>query len=88
MSDSDRTPWRCLFCRMSTGLRLFGMPLCDICHDQMQDFAWVSLVLVALVPTRFISGTQFLIEELLVFVVLVAVKHRLPRFFEPFTRRA
>jgi hypothetical protein len=53
----------------------------------MQDFAWVSAVLLALVPTGFISGTQFLVEELLVFVVLVFVKHRLPSFFEPFTRR-
>ena len=88
MTDSDQTPWRCLFCRMHTGVRLFGVPVCDICHDQMQDFAWVSAVLLALVPTGFISGTQFLVEELLVFVVLVIVKHRLPSFFEPFTRRS
>lgn len=88
MTDSDQTPWRCLFCRMRTGIRLFGVPVCSICHDQLQDFALVSAVLLTLVPTGFISGTQFLVEELLVFVVLVVVKHRLPSFFEPFTRRA
>jgi hypothetical protein len=88
VSDSDRTPWRCLFCRMRTGVRLFGIPVCDICHDQTQDFVWVSAVLLALVPTGFISGAQFLVEEILLFVALVVVKHRLPSFFEPFTRRA
>ena len=88
MSDTKQAPWRCLFCRMRTGVRLLGVPVCDICHDQVQDFAWVSAVLLALVPTGFISVTQFFVEELLVFVVLVVVKHRLPSFFAPFTRRA
>ena len=87
MSDSNRSPWRCLFCRMDTGVRLFGIPVCGICHDQIQDFVWVSIVLLALVPTGFISGTQFIVEELLVFSVLVLVKHRVPSFFERFTRR-
>ena len=91
MSEQPPAPSRCLFCRMHTGIQLFRVPLCGICHDQAQDFLWVSLVLVALLPTGFISGLQFAIEKALLFVVLVVlvlVKHRLPRVFEPFTRRA
>lgn len=90
MSESKRTeaPWRCLFCRMRTGVRLFRIPVCTICHDQLQDFVWVSLVLLALVPTGFISGAQFAVEEVLLFGVLVLVKHRLPRAFDRFTQHA
>ncbi len=73
---------------MSTGVRLFRLPVCDICCDQVQDFVWVSVTLLGLVLAGFISGMQFFIEEVLVFVVLVVVKHRLLSFFEPFTRRA
>jgi hypothetical protein len=62
-TDRDQAPWRCLFCRMRTGVRLFRIPVCAICRDQLQDFVWVSLVLMALVPTGFISGTQFVVEE-------------------------
>jgi hypothetical protein len=54
----------------------------------MQDFLWVSIVLLALVPTGFISGVQFVIEELLIFGVLVLVKHRLPTIFDRFTQHA
>ena len=87
-SARDDAPWRCLFCRMRTGVRLFRMPVCTICRDQVQDFVWVSLVLVALVPTGFISGAQFVVEELLLFGVLVLVKHRLPSIFDRFTQSA
>ena len=73
---------------MRTSVRLFRIPLCAICRDQLQDFVWVSLVLLALVPTGFISGTQFVVEELLVFGVLVLVKHRLPSIFDRFTQQA
>ena len=86
--DRDQAPWRCLFCRMRTGVRLLGIPACAICKDQLQDFIWVSLVLMALVPTGFISGTQFVVEEVLLFGVLVLVKHRLPRVFDRFTQQA
>lgn len=90
MSESDRTerPWRCLFCRMPTVVRLFRIPVCPICEDQIHDFVWVSVVLFALVPTGFVSGTQFLVEELLLFGVLVLVKHRLPSIFDRFTEHA
>ena len=73
---------------MRTGVRLFRIPLCGICHDQSQDFFWVSLVLLALLPTGFITGLQFVVEEVLLFVVLVVVKHQLPSVLERFTRRA
>jgi hypothetical protein len=86
--DRDETPWRCLFCRMGTGVRLFRIPVCAICRDQLQDFVWVSLVLLVLVPTGFISGAQFVVEELLLFAVLVLVKHRLPSIFDRFTQHA
>ncbi len=82
----EEAPWRCLFCRMRTGVRLFRMPVCAICRDQVQDFVWVSVVLLALVPTGFISGTQFVVEELLLFGVLVLVKHRIPGIFDRFTQ--
>lgn len=85
---TDLLPWRCLFCRMRTGVRLFRLPLCEICRDQVQDFVWVSTVLLALVPTGFISSMQFVVEELLLFGVLVLVKHRLPRVFDRFEQRA
>ncbi len=84
----DEAPWRCLFCRMRTGVRLFRVPVCAICRDQVQDFVWVSVVLLALVPTGFISGTQFVVEELLLFGVLVLVKHRIPGIFDRFTQHA
>jgi hypothetical protein len=84
----DEAPWRCLFCRMPTGVRLFRIPVCAICRDQLQDFVWTSAVLLALVPTGFISGGQFMVEELLLFGVLVLVKHRLPSIFDRFAQRA
>ena len=73
---------------MRTGVRLFRIPVCAICKDQLQDFVWVSVVLLALVPTGFISGVQFAVEELLLFGVLVLVKHRLPSVFDRFTQHA
>ena len=76
--------WRCWFCRMRTGIRLFRVPVCPICKDQLQDFIWVSLVLGSLVAAGVISGLQFAIEEVLVFAVLVLVKHRLPSIFDRF----
>ena len=47
-AELDEAPWHCLFCRMRTGVRLFRIPVCGICRDQLQDFVWVSLVLLAL----------------------------------------
>ncbi len=84
----ESKPWRCPFCRMHTGVRLFRVPLCPICRDQMQDFVWVSAIQGALVAAGFISGLQFAVEELLLFGILVVVKHRLPSIFDRFVRSA
>ncbi len=84
----EQAPWRCLFCRMRTGVRLFRVPVCSICRDQLQDFVWVSGLQGSLVVVGVISGLQFAIEELLLFGVLVLVKHRLPNVFDRFTRHA
>ena len=69
---------RCLFCRMQTSFRLLRVPLCDICRDQVYDFAWVTLVQLAVLLAGGISGYMFLVEEVLLFTVLVIVKHRVP----------
>ena len=79
-------PWRCVFCRMRTGVRMFRMPLCGICRDQVQDFVWVSSTQGALVVAGFITSFQFVVEEILLFGVLVLVKHRLPSIFDRFTQ--
>ncbi len=85
---SETEPWRCLFCRMRTGIRLFRIPVCGICRDQVQDFVWVSLIQGALVAAGFISGLQFAVEEVLLFGILVLVKHRVPRIFDRFIQSA
>jgi len=82
--QSEPRPWRCVFCRMQTGVRLFRVPLCAICRDQVQDFVWVSAIQGALVAAGFIGGVQFAVEEVLLFAVLVIVKHRLPSIFDRF----
>ena len=79
--------WRCRFCRMSTGTRLFGLPVCNICQDQLQDFVWVSLIQGICVLIGWVNGIQFLVEEIVLFGVLVLIKHRLPSVFDRFVRR-
>lgn len=83
-SGTQPQPWRCLFCRMHTGVRLLRIPLCGICRDQVQDFVWVSGTQGALAAVGVIGGFQFAVEEVLLFVVLVVVKHRLPSIFDRF----
>lgn len=80
--------WRCLFCRMPTDLRLFRIPVCTICRDQVQDFVWVSGIQGLLVAVGLLGGLQFAVEEVLLFGVLVLVKHRLPSIFDRFVERA
>lgn len=87
--DAIKTqPWRCLFCRMHTGVRLVRVPVCSICRDQLQDFVWASGIQGALVAAGLIGGVQFVVEELLLFGVLVLVKHRLPSIFDRFVQGA
>ena len=63
---------------MRTTMRFLGIPVCPICRDQMYDFIWVSGVqgLVALVGN--LGVWFFIVEEVLLFTVLVIVKHRVP----------
>jgi hypothetical protein len=67
---------KCVFCRMPSTIRYLKLPLCEICRDQVYDFVWASGVqgLIALVGG--LTGFYFLIEEVLLFAVLVVVKHR------------
>ena len=69
---------KCLFCRMTTSFKLGWVSLCSICRDQVYDFAWVTIVQLCMLLTGAISGMMFLIEEVLLFFVLVIVKHRIP----------
>ncbi len=84
----ENGPWRCLFCRVRTRVRLFRIPVCHICRDQLQDFVWVSGIQGSLVLAGFISGLQFAVEEVLLFGILVLVRHRLPSIFDRFIQRA
>jgi hypothetical protein len=84
----ETEPWRCLFCRMHTGVRLFRIPVCPICRDQVQNFVWVSGIQLSLVVAGFISGLQFAVEEVRLFGILVLVKHRLPSIFDRFVQSA
>lgn len=69
---------KCLFCHMRTTLRFLRLNVCEICRDQLYDFLWVSGV-QALVTLAFnLGGMVFLVQEILLFWVLIVVKHRLP----------
>ena len=69
---------RCWFCRMSNPHRWVGMPVCGICRDQLYDFFWVSLVQTIIWLLGGIDALFFVIDEILLFFVLVFVKHRVP----------
>ena len=68
----------CVFCRMRTDIRYMRLNLCEICRDQLYDFMWVSLVqgLVTLIFS--LGGLFFVVEEILLFSVLIIVKHHVP----------
>ena len=74
----NETGSHCLFCRMDTSFRLLRIPLCTICRDQVYDFAWVTIVQLVVWLSGGIDGYTFVIEEVLLFIVLVIVKHRIP----------
>ena len=73
---------RCWFCFMQTPLRWLGIPLCPICRDQLYDFFWVSIVQTIIWLLGGIDGLFFVIDEILLFLVLVVVKHRIPAPWE------
>lgn len=67
---------------MRTSLRWLGMPVCPICQDPLYDFLWVSVVQTIVWLLGGIDGLFFVIDEILLFLVLVVVKHRLPAPWE------
>ena len=69
---------RCWFCFMRSSLRWLGIPMCPICRDQVYDFLWVSMVQTIVWLLGGIDGWFFVIDEILLFLVLVVVKHRVP----------
>ena len=73
---------RCWFCFMQTPLRWLSIPVCPICRDQLYDFFWVSIVQTIVWLLGGIDGLFFVIDEILLFLVLVVVKHRLPAPWE------
>jgi len=74
----NRSVGRCLFCLMESSSRWLRIPLCPICRDQLYDFLWVSVVQTAVWAMGGIDGWFFVIDECLLFIVLVVIKHRLP----------
>jgi hypothetical protein len=87
-ADEQDLRWKCVFCRMKTATRVLRAPLCAICWDQMNDFVWVSFIQIFLLAIGAISGLFFLIEEVLLFFVLIFVKHRIPPILGRFTEQA
>ena len=79
MNDQEETAkaTHCVFCRMSTPDRFLGLLMCTICRDPSYDFLLVSGVQVLMAPIIGISGRQFMAQEVLMFVVLIFVKHRI-----------
>ena len=69
---------KCLFCRMNTTLRFLRLDVCEICRDQVYDFLWVSVVQAIVTVVFALGGLFFIMEEVLLFAVLVIVKHRFP----------
>ena len=67
---------------MPSSLRWLGIPICPICRDQLYDFMWVSVVQTIVWMLGGIDGWFFVIDEILLFLVLVVVKHRLPAPWE------
>ncbi len=67
---------RCPFCRMPSMSRFLRIPVCAICRDQLYDFLWASAVQAAVVVAFGLGGLVFVVEEILLFFVLVLVKHR------------
>ena len=47
-------------------------------QDQFYDFLWASLVQAVVTVIFQLGGAVFVVQEILLFVVLVIVKHRLP----------
>ncbi len=68
---------KCPFCRMQSTGRFLRISVCAICRDQLYDFVWASAVQAVVAVAFQLGGFVFLVEEVLLFLVLVLVKHRL-----------
>jgi hypothetical protein len=59
--------------------------MCPICKDQVQDFLWVSAVQSSIVAFGGMSRLFFVVDEILLFAVLIFAKHKvnpwIGRFF-------
>ena len=76
---AETAPTRpCWFCWMQTPLHWLKIPVCPICRDQLYDFLWVSAVQSIVWLLGGIDGWFFILDEILLFIVLVLVKHRAP----------
>ena len=67
---------KCPFCRMQADGRFLRLAVCYICRDQLYDFLWASGVQASVTLWFGLGGFVFLVEEILLFAVLVLVKHR------------
>lgn len=67
---------------MQTSLRWLCIPVCPIYRDQLYDFVWVSIVQGFVWLLGGIDGWFFVIDEILLFPVLVVVKQRVPAPWE------
>ncbi len=67
---------KCPFCRMPSMGRFLRIPVCAIGRDQLYDFVGASAVQAAVALAFRLGGFVFLVEEVLLFFVLVLVKHR------------
>jgi hypothetical protein len=77
MIDQDLSDLgKCPFCRMQADGRFLRLSVCHICRDQLYDFLWASGVQAVVAVGFRLGGLVFLIEEILLFAVLVLVKHR------------
>lgn len=70
------------FCFTRTSMRWLGIPLGPICRDQLYDFLSVSVVQAMAWMFGGIDGLFFVIDEILLFLVLVVIKHRIPAPWE------
>ncbi len=69
---------KCVFCHMRTDQRYLRLHVCEICRDQLYDFLWVSGVQGVVSLIFSLGPLFFLVEEVLLFGVLIFVKHRFP----------
>ncbi len=78
MNTGTEHQHKCLFCHMSTTLRFLRLNVCEICRDQVCDFLWVSAVQALVVVVFALGPLFFVVEEVLLFGVLIFVKHKFP----------